>query len=334
MLIAWRQRAFLRGAKRYGPAVVGLIRPRIHLPADFEERFSAAERDLILAHERSHVARQDARVNGVLALVQCAFWFNPAVHLGAGLARQDQEMACDEMVIARYPGARKPYAEALLKTQIAPAALPLGCYWPSRASLPLERRIRMLKTPVRGRTRRWAGGLAVALLAASGGYAAWAAQPARIVLVASVTGRLVPEVARALHKPKPAARHAHRSNPASASVSAVQTDPVTAAAPIAVPESPAATPLAAAPTSTAQDVQMAALAPRDVHPAAALGDIRPPASDTHPMEAPGQTDSPPRPDRIRPAPQRIPIVERHSDLLNLSDVFHSILSYGDTFQPF
>jgi beta-lactamase regulating signal transducer with metallopeptidase domain len=177
VFILWRQRVFLRQAKRHGPAVVGVIKPRLHLPADFEARFTAAERDLILAHERTHLERQDARLNGLMALTQCVCWFNPVIHLAAWLARQDQEMACDEAVMARFPASRKTYAEAMLKTQLASVALPLGCYWPSRGMLPLERRIQQLKTATPGLARRLTGAGIVAGLTASAGYAAWAAQP-------------------------------------------------------------------------------------------------------------------------------------------------------------
>jgi len=41
------------------PALVGLPRPRIALPVDFEARFTPAERELILAHEAVHRARLD-----------------------------------------------------------------------------------------------------------------------------------------------------------------------------------------------------------------------------------------------------------------------------------
>ncbi len=185
ILVARRQRDFLRQAPRQGPAVVGLIRPRIHLPADFEGRFTPEERRLILTHERTHLARQDARVNGLMALTRCLFWFNPAVHLAVWLSRQDQEMACDEAVLARFPGARKTYAEAMLKTLVASAALPLGCYWPSRARLPLEARIKQLKTRPAGLARRTGGAFVIACLTSMAGYAAWAVQPPKIVLIAA-----------------------------------------------------------------------------------------------------------------------------------------------------
>ena len=38
-----------------GPALVGVLRPRLVLPADFETRFDARERALILAHEEVYV---------------------------------------------------------------------------------------------------------------------------------------------------------------------------------------------------------------------------------------------------------------------------------------
>ena len=65
----------------------------------------------------------------------------------------------------------------MLKAQIAPATLPLGCHWIA-APHPLETRIANLKQPAVGDIRRLAGAWATALLAIGWGYAAWAAQPA------------------------------------------------------------------------------------------------------------------------------------------------------------
>lgn len=131
-------------AGRAGPAVVGLIAPRIVLPAETAE-YSAAERDLIRAHEREHVARKDPRAAAFAALCQCVCWFNPLVHLAAYLLRLDQELACDAAVIRRRPHARALYGQTLLKTQLAAHPLPFGCYWPARGMHPLEVRIRLLK---------------------------------------------------------------------------------------------------------------------------------------------------------------------------------------------
>ncbi|WP_293902480.1 M56 family metallopeptidase [Phenylobacterium sp.] len=131
-------------AGRGGPAVVGLIAPRIVLPAD-DGRYTPEERELIRAHEREHVARKDPRAAAVVALFQCLCWFNPFAHLAAYLLRLDQELACDAAVVMHRPGTRVLYARTLLKAQLATTPLPFGCYWPARGQHPLEVRIASLK---------------------------------------------------------------------------------------------------------------------------------------------------------------------------------------------
>ena len=182
LVMAGLQRRFMRQARigGVGPAVVGVIAPRIVTPQDFAQRYSLQEQALVLAHEQAHIARQDSRLNALSAAAQCLCWFNPLVHLGAHLMRMDQELACDEAVVSRFPGARRAYAEVLMKAQLAVLPLPLGCYWPSKTQHPLVERVAMLKRKDIGRGRRMAGGVALAALCASAGVAAWAAQPAEV----------------------------------------------------------------------------------------------------------------------------------------------------------
>src|SRR6185312_8346998 len=52
-----------------GPAVAGFFRPRVVVPSGFADTFSDAEQAAILAHERVHLARQDARINALSALL-------------------------------------------------------------------------------------------------------------------------------------------------------------------------------------------------------------------------------------------------------------------------
>ncbi|HEY8004272.1 MAG TPA: TonB family protein [Phenylobacterium sp.] len=166
-----------------GPAVVGVLKPRIVTPADFETRFGPAERELILAHEGAHLRDGDAGVNALACALQCLCWFNPLVHLGVRALRIDQELACDAAVIGRFPHARRTYAELLLKTQLVTQPLPLGCHWPAGSEHPLKERIVMLKSPLPGRAARQLGlGLAVGVGVLSAGLA-WAAQPVKPVLV-------------------------------------------------------------------------------------------------------------------------------------------------------
>lgn len=158
-----------------GPAVVGRA---IILPSDFEVRFTPAEQAAVIAHETQHLARGDVAANALVALAQCLCWFNPLVHLAAHWIRFDQEVACDAAVIARRPGLKRPYAEALLKTQSVVAIPPAGCAWRARGFPALRDRIRLLKQRAPSRPRRALGVLLLAGLTLGGGYAAWAAQPA------------------------------------------------------------------------------------------------------------------------------------------------------------
>jgi len=159
------------------PALLGVWRPLIVLPVDFERRYDALERELILTHERVHRSRGDAQFNALAALMRCVYWFNPLLHLGVSRFRFDQELACDASVIARNPDSCRRYAGAMLKTQLADLGLPAGCHWQS--SQPLKERIVMLKQPLPGRvTRRW-GMSFIATVIVLSTLTAWAIQPQR-----------------------------------------------------------------------------------------------------------------------------------------------------------
>jgi len=151
----------------------------IILPFDFEDRFSRAEQTAILAHEAHHLARGDVIANAVAALIQCLFWFNPLIHLAARWLRFDQEVACDAAVMAKRPGLRRPYAEALLKTQIVLAIPAVACAWRARGFPALRNRIRLLKQQAPSSPRRACAAALLAVLMSGSGYAAWASQPIR-----------------------------------------------------------------------------------------------------------------------------------------------------------
>ena len=162
------------------PALVGALRPRIVVPSDFESRYTPRERELVLAHERTHLARGDAQINALAALMRCLNWFNPLFHLAASRFRFDQEIACDAAVMSRFPQARRCYADAMLKAQRVGESrqelqLPAGCHWPQ--SHPLKERIAMLKFPAITGARRALASAAIVALVSSVGYASWAAQP-------------------------------------------------------------------------------------------------------------------------------------------------------------
>jgi beta-lactamase regulating signal transducer with metallopeptidase domain len=171
-------RGMLRGPRVPAPMLIGAWRARIVLPADFESRYSPAEQELVLAHERAHARRGDVAINLLASLALCVFWFNPLAYRALAWLRTDQELACDAAVLAGRMASRRAYAGALLKTQLAAQSAwrePIGCRWQS--THPLKERILMIKRPLPGFARRLAGvGIALGLTTAAG-YAAWAGQP-------------------------------------------------------------------------------------------------------------------------------------------------------------
>jgi TonB family protein len=161
-----------------GPAVLGALRPRIVLPADFHTRYSPDEQALILAHERSHQRRGDVLANAIATGLRAVYWFNPLLHYAANRLRHDHELASDAEVVQRYPHARRRYADTLLNVQLAVPGLPVGCLWQS--SHPLKERLLMLSTS-RSTPRRRTLGTALALgLSLSAAALAWASQPPRL----------------------------------------------------------------------------------------------------------------------------------------------------------
>jgi beta-lactamase regulating signal transducer with metallopeptidase domain len=159
-----------------GPAVVGVINPRLVMPKRLKTDFSPEEQTLIRAHERAHIDRQDARVNAVVSAAQILLWFNPLIHVAARCLRLDQELACDATVIEQRPTDRRLYAQTLLKTQLTSTPLPLGCQW---LGGPLAERISALKLAKPSHERRDAGLALLTIMSLLACAGAWASQPAK-----------------------------------------------------------------------------------------------------------------------------------------------------------
>lgn len=215
---AWRQRHYVRAlaldaalsvhdgvplrrahAANASPATVGAWRPWIALPADFEAQYDATERELVLAHERMHVARRDGLANAALAALRCVFWFDPVVHFAARRFRFDQELACDAAVLRVRPDARRAYASAMFKTQLAVPGLPVGCQWQS--SPPLKERILMLKKDRATRTRL--GGAVTALFVGLVALSSYASQSNGPSSAAPREPEIAPTYAKLLPVPYP-----------------------------------------------------------------------------------------------------------------------------------
>ena len=93
------------------PFVLGILRPKIYLPAFLDE----SEYQYILLHEQTHIKRFDhiIKILGFIALT--VHWFNPLVWLMWKLLVQDIEMACDEAVLTVHGGdIYADYSQSLL----------------------------------------------------------------------------------------------------------------------------------------------------------------------------------------------------------------------------
>jgi beta-lactamase regulating signal transducer with metallopeptidase domain len=97
------------------PFVTGFVRPLVYLPSDFFQRFSTEEQKWIVQHELTHAARGDLWAQTIWESLRAVFWFNPIVHIAAGAVRDDQELACDQVVLSSGSNEdRYSYGKALL----------------------------------------------------------------------------------------------------------------------------------------------------------------------------------------------------------------------------
>ncbi|MEP7157411.1 MAG: TonB family protein [Betaproteobacteria bacterium] len=162
-----------RAADARGPALLGLLRPNLVLPNNFEAQFDMQEQAMILAHEEVHRQRGDNVWNAIAIALVALQWFNVLAYFAWRRMRADQELACDATVMQCYPQRRPEYARALVKAQDASLAHSVACTWNSRH--PLVERISMLahKSPSKIVTRSGNAILVIAgLMAAAAVYAA------------------------------------------------------------------------------------------------------------------------------------------------------------------
>jgi TonB family protein len=127
-----------------GPAVVGIVRSRIVLPAWVME-VPAGERALLLEHEREHQHAGDPLVLALaLGMVAAAPW-NPAAWFGLRRLRLAMEVDCDARVLARR-GDVRAYGALLLEAgrRAASTHRPLATTAFGQPVSFLERRIRIM----------------------------------------------------------------------------------------------------------------------------------------------------------------------------------------------
>lgn len=100
----------------YGPAVCGLFRPQILLPANLAREAPPEKLQTILAHELIHVRRGDLYVAVLQTLVQSVWWFHPLVWWASRETSRQRERCCDLEVLGSGLCAPADYAQCLIDT--------------------------------------------------------------------------------------------------------------------------------------------------------------------------------------------------------------------------
>lgn len=126
------------------PLMIGIIKPTLLLPKKNIEPYHLHN---ILAHEMTHLNRNDILYKWLVSIVKCIHWFNPVIYFIADRINIDCEISCDASVVENMDEAqRKMYAETILslltKTNIN--VIPLTTGMTSNRKT-LKRRFTMIK---------------------------------------------------------------------------------------------------------------------------------------------------------------------------------------------
>jgi murein DD-endopeptidase MepM/ murein hydrolase activator NlpD len=96
------------------PMLIGVWRPVLLLPRHLRD-FDVLQQQMIIAHELTHLRRNDPLWMAASIAAQTALWFNPVMRELAERLIWAQELSCDQQVLAGRPQPqRKAYAAALV----------------------------------------------------------------------------------------------------------------------------------------------------------------------------------------------------------------------------
>jgi hypothetical protein len=84
---------------RPGPAVDGLLRPRIMLPHGIDRLLSKRELHSVLMHELRHARRHDNLIRLIYEIALCGLWFHPLFWICGSRLALYRELSCDESAI-------------------------------------------------------------------------------------------------------------------------------------------------------------------------------------------------------------------------------------------
>ena len=153
------------------PAVCGLFKPIILMPATLPEKLSREKLKAVLIHELAHIKRADVWVNLLQTMLQIVYFYNPLIWIANAMVRRAREQAVDEMVLVTLKPETKSYSNTLIDVAEMAFSKPnfslrlIGVVESKKA---LERRIKhMLNRPVPKSSKLgFFGGVAIVVIGA------------------------------------------------------------------------------------------------------------------------------------------------------------------------
>lgn len=152
------------------PFTVGLLRPKIVIPAVILERYNGDELGAVLRHEKTHIRLGHLWFGFAWDILRCLLWVNPFLTIFKKQFRADLEDMCDRVCIQSSGRTAQEYGLVLLKTlrllsaesESTPSAV---TYAGEREFADMKRRMRRISDFRPYRKSLCAGAAAAAVLA-------------------------------------------------------------------------------------------------------------------------------------------------------------------------
>ncbi len=97
------------------PFVCGLWRPRLIVPQELINSFTAEQLELVLLHELAHIRRRDLILGWIPEFGKILFFFHPVVHFLGVQVRFERELACDQLAMVSSGRDAATYADTLVR---------------------------------------------------------------------------------------------------------------------------------------------------------------------------------------------------------------------------
>src|SRR5690606_27960227 len=122
------------------PTALGWLRPVVLLPASALTGLTAAQLELILAHELAHIRRHDYLVSLLQGVGEALLFYHPLTWWVSRTLRVEREHACDNLALAATGAAPLALAESLARLEVG-RALPAPALAATGHLLPRIRRL-------------------------------------------------------------------------------------------------------------------------------------------------------------------------------------------------